>query len=273
MPELPEVETVRRGLESQVSGKKIKEVDVLWPAIIASPAVDEFKKSLQNQGILRVGRRGKFLLFYLSDGTLISHLRMEGKYILVKASESLDKHTHVVFRLEGDEELRYLDVRKFGRMSLVARGEEDGHPSLKKLGPEPTYDAFDYFYMKERLTKHKKSIKALLLDQSLVAGIGNIYADEVLFEAGILPERPASSIEETEAVRLYESIVTKMEAAVKAGGTTIRTYENAFGETGHFQNSLHVYGQTGQPCHICGTLIEKTKVAQRGTHFCPQCQH
>lgn len=273
MPELPEVETVRRGLEGQVSGRMIKEVSVFWPSIIASSDAETFKQNLKNEKMIRVGRRGKFLLFYLSNWTLLSHLRMEGKYVLTPTSAPIEKHTHIIFHLDGQQDLRYLDVRKFGRMSLVPTGEEKNHPSLTKLGPEPTKETFHFETMMEKLKKHTKSIKAVLLDQSLVAGIGNIYADEVLFEAGIRPDRSSNSLKKEEGRRLYEAILSKMKEAVESGGTTIRTYQNSFGETGHFQDKLKVYGKKGMKCSNCGTPIEKTKVAQRGTHFCPHCQH
>ena len=186
MPELPEVENVRQGLSIQVEGRTITHVDVLWANIIKDPSVEEFKKQLENQTIHQVGRRGKFLLFYLTDYTLISHLRMEGKYTLVPTPSDFQLHTHIVFHLDNGEDMRYMDVRKFGRMSLVEKGQEENHPSLSKLGPEPVREEFKIDAMTARLQKHKKAIKAVLLDQSMVVGIGNIYADEILFEAGIL---------------------------------------------------------------------------------------
>lgn len=273
MPELPEVESVRRGLERLLKGKQITEVIVFWERIIAEPKeISEFKKDIQVQKIHSIDRRGKFLLFNLTDFVLISHLRMEGKYRLEKKDTPISKHTHVIFNLDSGEELRYLDVRKFGRMSLVSHEVVFKHPSLIKLGPEPIKEALTIETLGQELKKRKKAIKATLLDQSVIAGIGNIYADEILFDAKINPSRKTNTLSEAEIFRLTHSILNVIDKAVKAGGTTIRTYENAFGELGTYQTNLKVYGRTGLECVRCQTIIEKIKVAQRGTHFCPNCQ-
>lgn len=278
MPELPEVESVRAGLEKLIVGETIHTVDVYWPRIIESPEVPAFKKQISNQKIESIKRRGKFLLFYLTDYVLISHLRMEGKYQLVDSTAKTDaesfptKHTHVIFYFESGKELHYLDVRKFGRMSLVKKGFEFDHKSLNNLGPEPVKEEFDFEQMKSFLKRRKKAIKGVLLDQKMVVGIGNIYADEILFHAKIHPARPANTLTEVEMSRLYEAILLIMEEAVKHGGTTIRTYQNAFGEIGMHQEHLQVYGKNGQSCPQCHTEMKKIKVAGRGTHYCPQCQ-
>lgn len=277
MPELPEVESVVQGLSQMILGEKVKAVEVRWPRIIESPAVEDFVSQLEGQIFEEVKRRGKFILFYLTDDVLISHLRMEGKYQVVDPNfEVVDpfdtKHTHVVFHLESGNELRYLDVRKFGRMSLVPKGKEFQHKSLAKLGPEPVEEEFKLTEMQEFLSRRTKAIKGVLLDQHIVVGIGNIYADEILYEARIHPTRPANSLSKAEEELLYESIISILAKAVKKGGTTIRSYENAFGENGNYQDYLKVYGKTGEDCPRCGTTIEKIKVAGRGTHFCPACQ-
>ncbi len=277
MPELPEVESVVQGLNQMILGEKIKTVEVRWPRIIESPAVEEFKNQLEGQIIEEIKRRGKFILFYLTDDVLISHLRMEGKYQVVDPKNEVvdpfdSKHTHVVFHLGSGDELRYLDVRKFGRMSLVPKGQEFKHKSLAKLGPEPVAEEFKLDAMQEFLTRRTKAIKGVLLDQHIVVGIGNIYADEILYEAKIHPSRPANSLTAAEEELLYKAIISILAKAVKKGGTTIRSYENAFGENGNYQDYLKVYGKTGEDCPRCGTPIEKIKVAGRGTHFCPTCQ-
>lgn len=273
VPELPEVESVRSGLEKLIKGKTITEVTVLWDRIIADPKdINVFKDSIRNQKIQSIDRRGKFLLFNLTDYVLISHLRMEGKYRLEKSDVPVTKHTHVIFKLDSEEELRYLDVRKFGRMSLVSHQEILEHPSLNKLGPEPVKETLTTKALSTELKKRKKTIKATLLDQSVIAGIGNIYADEILFDAKIHPSRSTNTLSESEVYDLTHSILTVMDKAVKAGGTTIRTYENAFGETGSYQSDLNVYGREGLECVRCSSIIEKIKVAQRGTHYCPICQ-
>lgn len=273
MPELPEVESVREGLERLLKGRRITEAIVLWDRIIAEPKeINQFKNEIKDQIIHSIDRRGKFLLFNLTDFVLISHLRMEGKYSIEKSNSSISKHTHVIFKLDSGEELRYLDVRKFGRMSLVSYKAIAKHPSLIKLGPEPIKEALTIEALSQALKKRKKTIKATLLDQSVVAGIGNIYADEILFNAKIHPSRKANTLTKSELSRLTYSILEIIDKAVKAGGTTIRTYENVFGELGNYQSNLKVYGRTGLPCVRCQTIIEKIKVAQRGTHLCPNCQ-
>lgn len=272
MPELPEVENVKNGLMNLLPGKVIEEVQVFWPNIIKDPSADLFSRQLVGQKIESIRRRGKFLLFFLSDYVLISHLRMEGKFRVETVGTPLARHTHVVFKLDREEELRYLDVRKFGRMSLTGRDHLFKHPSLASLGPEPTADVLEEDWLGQFLRNRKRAIKACLLDQTLVAGIGNIYADEILFDARIHPSRPAYSLEQEDISRLTESIITIMDKAVKSGGTTIRTYANAYGDAGTYQQNLKVYGRAQAPCHCCGTSIEKIKVAQRGTHFCPVCQ-
>lgn len=277
MPELPEVESVRQGLQQMIIGEKIGTVEVRWPNIIESPAVAEFKKRLEGQVFEKVERRGKFLLFYLSEDVLISHLRMEGKYQFVLPSYGEEdgtenKHTHVIFYLENGHQLRYLDVRKFGRMSLVQKGQEFNHKSLAKLGPEPVAEKFTLPAMQEFLTRRTKAIKGILLDQEMVVGIGNIYADEILYRAQIHPEQSAKSLTAQESTALYHAIIEVLAAAVRKGGTTIRSYENAFGENGNYQEFLKVYGKEGLECPRCGNQIKKIKVAGRGTHFCPHCQ-
>lgn len=272
MPELPEVESVKNGLNNLIVGKTIKNVEVLWDNIIKDPAVEEFQQKLTGQTFSEVKRRGKFLLFVLDDYTLISHLRMEGKFRVEASGKPLSKHTHVIFTLNNEEELRYLDVRKFGRMSLVEHSDALLHPSLAQLGPEPDEKSLLTNHLMEQLKKTSRPIKAVLLDQRVVAGIGNIYADEILFLSGVYPGRLASELSEKEVVKLHQSILQIMSEAVSSGGTTIRTYANAFGLEGSYQSKLKVYGKEGEACSNCGHPIEKTKIAQRGTHYCPVCQ-
>ena len=277
MPELPEVESVRRGLSELVVGETVEKVEVRWPRIIGSPVHNQFSRQLIGQTIEKVDRRGKFLLFYFTDDVMISHLRMEGKYALVEPEVNgqlplRGKHTHVIFYLESGKKLLYNDVRKFGRMHLVPKGEEFKHTSLMKLGPEPTAEAFLLKDMQKFLTRRTKAIKGVLLDQQIVVGIGNIYADEILHRAQIHPVTPANTLTEDEEIRLHETIIQVMDEAVLSGGTTIRSYANAFGEVGTYQEKLQVYGRDGENCLTCGTEIQKMKVAGRGTHYCPVCQ-
>ena len=273
MPELPEVETVRKGLVRLVKGKTIENVEVRWPRIIEAPEVETFQQQLIGQTIQDVERRGKFLIFKLSDGDMVSHLRMEGKYeFYLKPVEELNKHTHVLFTFTDGTQLHYNDVRKFGRMALVSKNESMLYKGIRQLGPEPIPAAFLLEPFQIQLKRASKAIKPLLLDQKLVTGLGNIYVDEALWLSKIHPETPANRLNEAETVRLHQAIIDVLAKAVEAGGTTIRSYANALGEAGNFQVSLHAYGQTGHPCDRCGTPIVKIKVAQRGTHFCPTCQ-
>lgn len=274
MPELPEVETVRKGLEQLVVGKVIEKVTVHWPRIIEEPDVPLFCQLLKGQRILAIQRRGKFLIFKLTDHDLVSHLRMEGKYEFFPEATTaqLTKHTHVLFDFTDGSQLQYRDVRKFGRMALLAKDSADSYKGIQQLGPEPLPDQFVLQEFKKGLRRSHKAIKPLLLDQRLVTGLGNIYVDEALWQAKIHPEQPANTLTDGEITTLHEAIIDVLARAVTAGGTTIRTYLNALGEAGTFQLSLNVYGQTGKPCPRCGREIIKIKVAQRGTHLCPNCQ-
>lgn len=272
MPELPEVETVRRGLVSLVVGKTIREVDVLWPKIIEMPEVDEFRNDLVGETIEEVSRRGKYLIFHFTHYDMVSHLRMEGKYEFFSETTPLNKHSHVRFIFTDGSELIYNDVRKFGRMSLVKKNAGLLYKGIQQLGPEPTDEDFDLVEFAKRLKKAHTMIKPLLLNQKIVAGLGNIYVDEVLWLSKIHPEQPANTLKSEEIKVLHQAIIAVITKAKEAGGTTIRTYLNALGEAGHFQQELNVYGQTGTPCPRCGTPIAKMKVAQRGTHYCPHCQ-
>ncbi|GGH75625.1 formamidopyrimidine-DNA glycosylase [Compostibacillus humi] len=274
MPELPEVETIRKTLSTLVIGKRIEDVTVRWPNIIKFPEdTEEFKLNLIGQTIHSLGRRGKFIQFHLDDYVLISHLRMEGKYFVVKKETELDKHTHVIFSFTDGEELRYLDVRKFGTMHLYPKSiQYEERAPLNKLGPEPFDEAFTAEYFYEKLQKTHRPIKAVLLDQQVVTGLGNIYVDETLFKARVNPEKTASMLTKEEAERIRQSAILTLEEAVQLGGTTIRSYVNSQGEMGMFQQELSVYGRAGEPCLECGSEIRKLKVAGRGTHICPECQ-
>lgn len=272
MPELPEVETVRKGLVSLVKGKTIAKVEVYWPRIVEFPEVERFQQQLVGETLETVDRRGKYLIFHFTHYELVSHLRMEGKYEFFKEATPLDKHSHIRFIFTDGSELIYHDVRKFGRMALLKKGTAKNYKGLLQLGPEPTEETFDLTDFKLQLKKSATMIKPLLLNQKVVAGLGNIYVDEVLWLAKIHPEQPANTLNSQRVRKLREAIIVVIEKAKAAGGTTIRTYLNALGEAGHFQQELQVYGQTGKPCPRCGTPIIKIKVAQRGTHLCPHCQ-
>lgn len=271
MPELPEVETVRRGLEELVVGQTIKNILVYYPQIITNN-LEEFINDLKKQTLEDVQRRGKYLIFKFTDYDMLSHLRMEGKYQLVDDLDHLDKHVHVIFQFENGMNLAYRDVRKFGRMTLYPKDKAIESKSIQQLGPEPVEEQFDFPTFFKGLQKSKKPIKNLLLDQKLVVGLGNIYVDEVLYQSQIHPKTQACLITEDQAKILRNSIISTLQKAIKYKGTTIRSYENAFGENGEYQNYLQVYGKDGTPCPRCHTTIEKIKLNGRGTHFCPNCQ-
>jgi formamidopyrimidine-DNA glycosylase len=273
MPELPEVETIRRSLESLVTGKTIQGVTVNLPRLIRTPDdAEQFRMMLKGQKIHRVGRRGKFLLLEIGPYTMVSHLRMEGKYGLYQADDPVEKHTHVIFHFTDGTELRYKDVRQFGTFDLLPAGELYAVRGLRKMGPEPLEPSFTPEVLRQRLSKRTGKIKALLLDQDLVAGIGNIYADEALYEAGIHPECIGGKLTPEQCERLHKAIVDVLSLSVELGGSSVKSYVNGFGETGGFQFRLKVYGKDKTPCPKCGTEIEKIRVGGRGTHFCPVCQ-
>lgn len=273
MPELPEVETVRRGLTRLVQGATIAHVEVRYPKMV-TPDADVFTAELISRKIERIDRRGKYLLFRFSgDLTMVSHLRMEGKYDVQPEGSPVSKHTHVIFHLTDNRELRYTDTRKFGRMQLVPTGEETTlAPSLGKLGPEPTAGTLTLAYMVKIFGKSHKVVKPFLLDQTRIAGLGNIYADEVLWLSKINPLTPVDTLTPSQLSELRQNIIDEMALAIGGHGTTVHSFSTAFGEAGQFQNQLHVYGREGEPCERCGTELVKIKVAQRGTHFCPHCQ-
>jgi len=270
MPELPEVETVKNGLLKKVKNKKITNCKVLYNGIIAYPTPKEFIKNIENQTIQDIKRRGKFLVFHLDDYYLISHLRMEGKYFIKEPTEELNKHDHVVFTLDNKEELRYNDTRKFGKMHLVKKDELDITP-ISKLGLEPWDESLTKEYLKNKLNK-KKAIKTLLLDQSIITGIGNIYADEILFMSKINPETYGQNLTNDNLENIINNTKIVLEKAIKAGGTTIHTYTAVDGITGRFQQELLVHGKKDELCPECQTKIIKIVVNTRGTYYCPNCQ-
>lgn len=273
MPELPEVETVKETLRQLVIGKTITDIEVLWPKIIKRPDdVELFCMRLKGQTIQAIGRRGKFLKFFLDEDVLVSHLRMEGRYMTARSGEPCDKHTHVRFKFTDESELRYRDVRKFGTMHVFSKGEEEKHPPLAGLGPEPLEQWFTGAYLAKKLSHTTRNVKAALLDQTVVTGLGNIYVDESLFRARIHPERRADRLSDADIRRLHRAIRKTLREAIAKGGSTIRSYVDGQGEMGMFQLTLFVYGRAGEACKGCGTELEKRVVAGRGTHFCPACQ-
>ncbi|MQS88734.1 DNA-formamidopyrimidine glycosylase [Companilactobacillus mishanensis] len=272
MPEMPEVETVRRGLLDLVKDRRIENVEIRYQNLITGD-VDEFKETVTGATITDIDRRAKFLLIHLDNGyTIISHLRMEGKYRVSADPAMIDKHSHAIFSLDNGQKLIYNDVRKFGRMQLWPTDRLAENKSIAKLGPEPLSTEFTFENIKPRIIRHRKDIKTVLLDQSVMSGLGNIYVDEVLWQAKIHPETPANHLTDEDIKKIIECSNHEIDIAIKSGGSTVRSYLDAAGHAGTMQNSLKVYGKEGEPCERCGTEIEKIKVGGRGTHFCPKCQ-
>lgn len=272
MPELPEVETVRRGLLKIAAGRQINGIDVYYGKTITND-IEQFRQSLIGQTIETVDRRGKYLLFRFSNNlTMVSHLRMEGSYYTQPSGNPIDKHTHVVFKFTDGTELCYRDTRKFGRMTLVKTGDEMTVGGLKTIGPEPTAADFKLDYFTRILHRSRGKIKPFLLNQRHVAGLGNIYADEVLWMSMINPEQPANSLTSHQIRALHDNIIKELAVAIQYKGTTVHTFKNAFGDAGAFQDRLNAYDHGGERCPRCGTKMVKIRVNQRGTTFCPHCQ-
>ncbi|NLI93582.1 MAG: bifunctional DNA-formamidopyrimidine glycosylase/DNA-(apurinic or apyrimidinic site) lyase [Peptococcaceae bacterium] len=272
MPELPEVESIKLTLAKNTLGKKILDAEIFWPPAAVSIADLDFAELVKDRVIENFDRRGKYLLIGLNNGiTMIVHFRMTGRLIYYPEKQPVDKHTHVVFYLD-EGEMHYSDIRKFGRIQLVPTQKASDISSLAKLGPEPLDECFAFDTLGQRLAKKKSSIKAALLDQAVIAGLGNIYADEALFRAGILPGRNTQSLKVSEIILLYNSICEVLTEGINARGTSFRDYRDADGNRGSFQENLMVYGRGGMECKECGSLLQREKIAGRTTVYCSQCQ-
>ena len=271
MPELPEVETVKEVLKTQILGKKIENIVVRYNGIIKQD-VGLFIKELVGKSFKAITRRGKFLTFELDDLFLVSHLRMEGKYFIKERSLSYEKHEHVIFQFEDGIDLRYHDTRKFGIMVVKRKDDLFTTEPLVGLGYEPFDDALTPDYLLEHFKKLKKTIKEALLDQSIMTGLGNIYVDEVCFSSRLSPMKKASDVTYDEAQLIIDNSRIILKKAIKAGGTTIRSYTSSLGVTGLFQLDLLVHTKAGCPCPLCGGTILKTRVGGRGTYYCQNCQ-
>jgi formamidopyrimidine-DNA glycosylase len=270
MPELPEVEYVARQLRDELVGRHITGVEVLWPPAISGMDPAAFAAQLIGRTIVGIDRRAKYLALELDDGHVLTiHRRMSGNLILTGPDER-DPYARVVFTLDDGRRLVFSDPRKFGRIVLISREQL---PALfSALGPEPLAADFTPAVLSRQLAGRNRAIKALLLDQSVVAGLGNIYADEALFRAGLHPLRPGSSLTPAEVAALHSAIQETLRLGIEHGGTTFGRHRDAYNEAGRNLDYLNVYRRTGEPCRRCGTPIARTVVAQRGTHFCPRCQ-
>ena len=271
MPELPEVETLTRDLERLVPGAKFTTVEVGWPRTVAIPTADELARQLPGRKILGVGRRGKFLILSLSGPScLLIHLGMSGQLRVEPATASPDNYARLILHLADGRQLLFSDPRKFGRVYWTS----DPTLIVGHLGPEPLTEDFTLDNLVALLSKRKGAIKPLLLNQTFLAGLGNIYTDEVLFVAGLHPLRKANTLSPTEIERLYTAIRKVLQQAIDNRGTTLadERYLDAEGWPGSYGERLRVYRRTGEPCPCCGAPIQRIVVAGRGTHFCPNCQ-
>ncbi|MGL6072118.1 bifunctional DNA-formamidopyrimidine glycosylase/DNA-(apurinic or apyrimidinic site) lyase [Craterilacuibacter sp.] len=270
MPELPEVETTRRGIQNQLTGARISAIVVRNPAL-RWPVAPDLDAILRGQRILDVGRRAKYLLIECEQGTLIIHLGMSGSLRFVTADTPIEKHDHIDLLLDNGHILRYRDPRRFGAV-LWQYGPVLLHPLLTKLGPEPLSDAFDGSVLFDATRKRGSAIKLTIMDNHVVVGVGNIYANEALFHAGIAPTRSARSLTAEECGRLAAEIRTVLTRAIAAGGSTLRDFVDAIGKPGYFQQSYFVYGRSEQACLRCGSVIRQIRQGQRSSFFCPHCQ-
>ncbi len=269
MPELPEVETIKNELLPYVIGHRITGITLFWEGIVRQPSVEEFCSRLIGQEITGIARRGKYLIFSLSSGDLlIIHLKMSGSLLVGQDSSPPPKYTRAVINLDKGTNVFFRDPRKFGLMRLV----KDDNNIVSKLGPEPLESNFTPQVLAQRLAKRKAPIKALLCDQNLVAGIGNMYADEALFAARIHPLRSGESLTADEVERLYHAIQQVLWSAIGNKGASIANYYRPSGERGtaHFQ--FQVAHRRGQNCPVCGTPLERIPIRNRGSYFCPKCQ-
>lgn len=271
MPEIAEVETVRNTLKNMILNKKIKSVNVIYPKMLEGD-VEEFKKLLPDKKFIDIKRIGKWLIFDLGEYYLLSHLRMEGKFFVKNSEEEINKHEHIIITFTDGTDLRYHDTRKFGRMNLIKKEDLNSTEAIKKQGIEPISDELTKEYLYDKISKKHLPMKTILLDQTIIAGLGNIYADEVLFASKINPLKKGVDVTMYECERIRKSSKKIIEEAIKYGGTTIKSYTSSLGVTGRFQQFLQVHKKEGESCKICGTKIERIKVGGRSTYFCPKCQ-
>ena len=271
MPELPEVETTRRGLEPHLIGRRFIRVTVYQPRL-RWPVPGDMEKKVCGHEIQAVKRRGKYLLIETDDGTLILHLGMSGSLRLSSSLHQSSPHDHVIFTLDNGTCLIFRDPRRFGAV-LWTPSLPEFHPLLRHLGPEPLDDQFDGDYLYRQSRHRKQNVKSFIMDQHIVVGVGNIYANEALFCAGIRPTRAAGKIAKQRYQRLSQCIKEVLLRAIGQGGSTLRDFVNEQGQPGYFQLTLNVYGREGLPCPRCGKPIKRITLGQRATYYCPRCQH
>lgn len=273
MPELPEVETIKRVIEPQIKGLVIEKVTVRRPEVVAYPDTDTFCKILTNQVISHMERRGKFLIILLTSGDrIILHLRMTGCLLLTPADYPEEKHTHIILSLNSGMELRFTDMRRFGRFWMIPKDETDTYSGTHKLGIEPLTEAVTFEYLHTHFGKRKKTVKECLLDQSVIAGIGNIYSDEILFTAGIHPARPANSLNRKEWEILAAVIPERISYYIETNKISAEEYLQTKGRDYRNTPFLQVYGHAGSPCPKCRETLCRMIIGGRSSVYCPACQ-
>lgn len=273
MPELAEVETIKNVLAPQLCGRTVTEIVVERPEVIAHPEAELFTESILGTVITTLQRRGKYLMISLQNGgTLVIHLRMTGELFVTPKDYLLKKHTHVIIRLDNETELRFIDMRRFGRLWYLRKGETDTYTGISTLGPEPFDEQLTAAYLEGKAGKSKKAIKDWLLCQQFIAGIGNIYSDEILFAAGIDPRREAKSLKKTEWKRLVQTIPQTMRFFVEKNEISAEDYLREGGEDYRNTPFLRVYGHAGEPCTRCHRPLSGCRVAGRSSVYCPCCQ-
>lgn len=270
MPELPEVETTRRGILPHILGKGFQEIIVRQPRL-RWPIPSQLPKILPGLVLSGIERRGKYLLLETVDGTLLMHLGMSGSLRILDGPQSASKHDHVDFVFDDATILRFNDPRKFGALLWTDEPAEQ-HPLLVDLGPEPLSAAFDTAYLHGKTRRRRVAIKSVIMDSHVVVGVGNIYASEALFQAGILPTRNADTLEVEECHRLVAAIGDVLRRAIEKGGTTLRDFSNAEGKPGYFKQQLAVYARAGEACNRCRQPIQQLKIGQRASYYCNNCQ-
>lgn len=270
MPELPEVETTCAGIAPHIKGKKVKALVVRNPAL-RWPVPDDLAARVEGKTLLGVSRRGKYLLLRFNDGHLLIHLGMSGSLRIIQANEPPGYHDHVELVLSDNRALRFHDPRRFGCW-LWAAGDVNAHKLLASLGPEPLSDAFDADYLYTACRGKKANIKNVIMDSHVVVGVGNIYANEALFLAGIRPRRAAGSLTRAQTKGLVSHIKAVLARAIESGGTTLRDFVGGDGKPGYFQQTLMVYGRGGEACKLCHTPLKEVRVNNRATVYCTQCQ-
>jgi formamidopyrimidine-DNA glycosylase len=273
MPELPEVETIAADLRPHLVGRRIVEVESLSPVLVRHPDAELFKAGLRGRRVDSLTRRGKYILFGLDSRELfVVHLGMTGQLRYLAPETPLEPHTHLVLRLDDGNQLRYRDVRRFGRLLFGTEDELLSARRLPKLGPEPIDPDFTADELYRRLRGRRAPLKAMLLDQAVVAGVGNIYADESLYRARLRPDRPAGRLSKRSAGRLHGALREALELAISNRGSSVDDYRDGWGEKGRQQEELLVYGRGGQPCPNCGRPLALVRLAGRSTVFCRHCQ-